>query len=59
NNSGCRSIWNSGVLEIKDVEGVSMFSIDMDPIGNNACDLEFKVSQGKGLKTDEMVFKAW
>jgi hypothetical protein len=56
NAGACRSNWNKGTLE---VPSSKPHKIELDPFGNNACDQVFKVSRGKGFRTDEMTFDAW
>lgn len=58
NQGGCLSLWNSGQLTVIDSQKVS-YTLNLDPFSTGACDLEFTVTQGKGLNSKEMVFKAW
>lgn len=58
NQGGCFSLWNAGQLTVIDSQNV-LYELNLDPFSTGACDLEFTVTQGKGLNSKEMVFKAW
>lgn len=57
NNANCLSRWNEGLINCS--LNSETWKIDFDPYGNGACDDDFKVSKGKGLKLTESIFKAW
>jgi hypothetical protein len=58
NQGSCFSLWNSGQLTVTD-DKEQDYQLNLDPFSTAACDLEFTVTQGKGLNSKEMVFKAW
>lgn len=58
NQGSCFSLWNSGQLTVTD-DNEQEYRLNLDPFSTAACDLEFTVTQGKGLNSKEMVFKAW
>ncbi len=58
NQGSCFSLWNSGQLTVTD-DKEQEYQLLLDPFSTAACDLEFTVTQGKGLNSKEMVFKAW